>query len=355
MIGHIARASHVIGTGLVALDVVHGLDPSCAPGLYAGGTCGNVLAALAYLGWASFPVARLASDFAGLRVAEDLSGFGVKTDYLSLAPVQRTPVVIQRAVVDAKGQVSHRFSMRCPKCRAWFPQYQPVTRAAMADLLAGVSAPDVVFVDRLSAGAVALAEDGFQRGALVYFEPSAQCEPSLLERMLAVTHVLKYSADRTSGFAAVRTPRPTHLLEVETRGAAGLRFRGTMLGRQGQAWRALPSFVAAELRDAAGAGDWLSAGFIDFVAQAGLEGFDGLPADIIEAGLRTGQAYSAWACGFEGARGGMYQQTVGTVRDIVAATLNAGRVVAPPSNADRAIAPDILAKLCSHGASVRSA
>ena len=49
----------VFGLGLVALDVI--LDP-CAvqPLLYSGGTCGNVLTILSYLGWEARPIARLA-------------------------------------------------------------------------------------------------------------------------------------------------------------------------------------------------------------------------------------------------------------------------------------------------------
>ena len=41
----------VVGTGLVALDVVINSDVHRPPRLWAGGTCGNVLTILSYLGW----------------------------------------------------------------------------------------------------------------------------------------------------------------------------------------------------------------------------------------------------------------------------------------------------------------
>jgi sugar/nucleoside kinase (ribokinase family) len=73
----------VIGTGLVALDVVipKGLEDD--PQLRGGGTCGNVLTALAYLGWQSYPIARLSADGASKLVAADMKQWGVNLDLLS--------------------------------------------------------------------------------------------------------------------------------------------------------------------------------------------------------------------------------------------------------------------------------
>ena len=60
----------VVGTGLVALDVLLNGDIE-HPRLYAGGTCGNVLTILAWLGWSAFPAARVGADDAGRRVSTD--------------------------------------------------------------------------------------------------------------------------------------------------------------------------------------------------------------------------------------------------------------------------------------------
>ncbi|NJR56859.1 MAG: hypothetical protein HC768_21350 [Acaryochloris sp. CRU_2_0] len=48
-----------IGTGLLALDVVFSDRLNDPLGLWAGGTFGNVMVALSYLGWDSYPIARL--------------------------------------------------------------------------------------------------------------------------------------------------------------------------------------------------------------------------------------------------------------------------------------------------------
>ena len=69
----------VIGTGLVALDVVIPNGLAVDPQLCAGGTCGNVLTALAFLGWQSYPIARLGADGAAKRIATDLRQWGVQS------------------------------------------------------------------------------------------------------------------------------------------------------------------------------------------------------------------------------------------------------------------------------------
>ena len=63
---HLGKAT-IVGTGLVALDVVIDDESPQVQRLFAGGTCGNVLTILSFLGWNSFPVARIAKDSAGER------------------------------------------------------------------------------------------------------------------------------------------------------------------------------------------------------------------------------------------------------------------------------------------------
>src|SRR5947209_754778 len=91
-----ARPPVVIGTGFIALDVVLPSAGGAHPELWAGGTCGNVLLALSYLGWQSFPVGRLKNDSAYERISEDLRQWGVRPDFLEADEEGSTPVVVQR-------------------------------------------------------------------------------------------------------------------------------------------------------------------------------------------------------------------------------------------------------------------
>src|SRR4051794_7137720 len=71
------RRSRVYGAGLIALDIVITPDDRAAR-TYAGGTCGNVLTILSYLGWESFPIARLNGDAVSARVLADLHRWNVR-------------------------------------------------------------------------------------------------------------------------------------------------------------------------------------------------------------------------------------------------------------------------------------
>jgi fructokinase len=59
----------ITGTGLVALDVVCNAQSQCVPAFFAGGTCGNVLTILSYLGWRAMPISRLSHGFPAERLA----------------------------------------------------------------------------------------------------------------------------------------------------------------------------------------------------------------------------------------------------------------------------------------------
>jgi len=71
----------ILGAGLVALDLVIGLDPNTPIKSWAGGTCGNILSILAFLKWDAYPIARMNGDQASQRVRLDMNKWGVKLDF----------------------------------------------------------------------------------------------------------------------------------------------------------------------------------------------------------------------------------------------------------------------------------
>ena len=86
------RRPSVVGTGLIALDVVIEAGAKRDPWLWTGGTCGNVLAIMSYLGWQAFPVARLNGDAAARCVEDDLVRWGVRLEHAKTEPGSRTPI-----------------------------------------------------------------------------------------------------------------------------------------------------------------------------------------------------------------------------------------------------------------------
>lgn len=298
----------VIGTGLVALDVVIPTGLEADPQLRAGGTCGNVLTALAYLGWDSYPIARLKADGASKLVADDLRQWGVHLEFLSFGDDGSTPVVVQHIRNNKAGEPTHSFSRKCPCCGAMLPWYKGLRVTDATDLVPKLPKSQVYFFDRTSRGALTVAKEARAQGAVVFFEPSASSEPNLLAEALELAHIVKLSSERIGGNEAVLASVQPKLV-IETQGGAGLRFRfaGSEGERRDRKWYKMESMPTARLKDTAGAGDWCTAGIIYMIGATGAKGLETLTLTEVRCAIRAGQAMASWACGFNGPRGGMYQ------------------------------------------------
>jgi fructokinase len=295
----------VVGTGLVALDVVINSDVYRPPRLWTGGTCGNVLTILSYLGWQAYPVARLHGDTASEHVRRDLSQWGVHLEFVQSDPGGSTPVIVQQISHNTAGKAFHTFSWSCPNCGAWLPRYKAVLASEACDIAAQIEPPKVFFLDRVSRGALILARASVAKGAIVVFEPSSTGEPRLFQEALALAHILKYSHERLSQLGEVESATGP-LLEIETLSEEGLRYRSKLSSCESNGWERLNAYAVDYMKDAAGAGDWCTAGIIHRLGQKGLQGLQQVTSIQLLDALCFGQALAAWNCGFEGARGGMY-------------------------------------------------
>lgn len=311
----------IIGTGLIALDVVINEDAWTPPRLWAGGTCGNILIILSYLNWQSFPIARLGEDRAARLVRHDLQTWGVCLDWASLEPQGETPVFLHYIRKNGFGTPVHRFIRVCPQCGTVYPGYKPVHAAAAASIASHLIAPQVFFLDRLSRGALALAQACADQGAIIVFEPSGVKEEGLFNEALRLAHIVKYSQERLADLDAFAySSKP--LLEVRTMGGAGLAYRSRIETCITSGWEHIDAYPATTLRDAAGAGDWCTAGIIHAVGQRGITGFCRMTPEQLYEALCFGQALAAWNCSFEGARGGMYQVTKEALQSEITSILN---------------------------------
>lgn len=340
----------VVGTGLVALDLVVS-ESTGDRRAWLGGTCGNVLTILAYLGWRASPVARLASGPAWDCIRAEMARWRVSHEFVSTTPDGSTPIIIERITSDTDGKPRHSFSWRCPGCGNPFPGYKAVLATATDDLTPRLGRVEAFFFDRVSAGAVQLARACAERGALVVFEPSGVGNPVQFRQAWAAAHIVKYSHERLSELPEVGVsdgPR----LHIETHGEAGLRYRFRPRRGRATGWEESPAFTLEGIRDSAGAGDWCTAGLIHRLGQAGAEDFLQAGADELREAFRFGQAMAAWNCRFEGARGGMYCSDPATFREDVLNILN-GENMAPAGDvrqdANRQVATGLCLSCGDHG------
>lgn len=310
----------IFGTGLIALDLVVSPNPEKPIRCWAGGTCGNVLSILAYLGWDAYPVARMNGDAASERVRADMEHWGVHLDWVNCPPVIDTPMVVQEIRRRRDGSSGHRFSWLCPSCGKWLPPFKAIridTAERVKPALVDVS---VFFLDRLSRGSLALAAEASARGAVVVFEPSTKVKDKLMMEALSLAHIVKYAEERFPSIPGAMDVDSAVLLEVQTLGGKGLKYRHRF-GPDTTDWMSLKAVSAPRLADTCGCGDWCTAGLLAQVAAGGKDSLLFAGADGVRAALRYGQALAAWNCAFEGARGGMYAVARETFENQIASLL----------------------------------
>jgi fructokinase len=314
----------VFGAGLIALDLVMSANPNLPVQAWAGGTCGNVLSILAFLGWESYPIARMNGDPASERVKADMSRWGVKLDFAGCEPTSHTPIIIEEIRRSRDGSPTHRFSWACPQCGQWLPSFKPVTLQAVESIGDGLNGAQVFFMDRLSRAAITLAARAADAGAIVMFEPSGKADPKLFAEALQLAHIVKYADQRLSESGGVMTSDSSMILEIQTMGAEGLRYRHA----ESIDWKHLPAVSAPQFLDSCGSGDWCSGGLLSKIAGAGLSGLKTASIENVTSALNYGQALAAWNCAYEGARGGMYAVERDGFDDLIGQILD-GRLQGP--------------------------
>jgi len=296
-----------LGAGLLTLDVILNGSPDSPAYLSAGGSCGNVLSSLAYLGWNVAPVARLSNNKASKELMQDLAIWDVNQQFISNQDDGSTPIIIHRILKDKAGNPEHRFEFRDPDLGKWLPQYKPVLASYIEGIELADNTPNVFYFDRASRGTIDLAKKCKENNALVYFEPTSISELRLFKEAVAVADVIKFSVDRITEYDSI-FPFQQCPLEIRTLGAHGLEYRFSHR-KSAIKWKRLKSFSLDKglIKDAAGAGDWCSVGIIHKLGSGGFDKFKKLKEDDIVKALNTGQAYAALSICFNGARGIMYQ------------------------------------------------
>jgi fructokinase len=295
-----------IGSGFVALDWIC-LEKQAKPSqTLAGGSCGNVLSILAYLGWKSVPLARLKNDSPAKILLRDLEEWKVVTDFVTKDAKGSTPVVIQRILKGEDGIPFHKFEWRFPNTGERLPSYRPLPKKLAAEYLPQLPTANFFYMDRADPSTVLLAKALREKGTIIFFEPSGIRDARLFSECLAVSDIVKYSHERLDKIPASASPnRP--ILEIRTLGNRGLEYRLKSKDQPRLPWRFMPAYSVGDLKDTCGAGDWCSAGMIHYIQQHHLEALAELSSVQAEAAIRYGQALAAINCQFEGARGAMYK------------------------------------------------
>jgi fructokinase len=294
------RRNTCTGIGLIALDVIMSGNLDIPSKYQAGGSCGNVLAILSFLGWETYPIARLAKIFATKVLIEDLESWDVRTAFLSIEDTGSTPIIIHRILKDKNGEPKHKFEFRDPRSGEWLPSFKAVVAKKVFEIEEVLPYSDVHYFDRVSRSSIELAKIYREKGALIVFEPTSVNNPVHFKECLRIAHILKFANDRIHDYREV-FPEIQVPLEIETAGKSGLKYRFNS-----NKWKSVQAYEIENVIDAAGAGDWCTAGIISMLGRNGLASFEDANEAVVQESLMYGQALSALNCHFSGARGIMY-------------------------------------------------
>ncbi len=290
--------SRVSGAGFITLDVMLGAEYQLAyTGI--GGSTGNVLSILAFLGWESLPLVNLGRDHVGATIHREFTKLGANMRHVRLDRGLTTPLLYQFACEPSEVP---RYSFACPVCGQTRRFHENLVDSGGDEFVRCAAKSNVFFFDRVTAGTVRMAQAARAGGAFVFFEPSSiSADRGLFDAALSYAHVVKYSVDR------IREPLDHRLssgfIEIQTQGARGLRFRKHSLAPD---WVNLPALRTSSVADTSGAGDWCTAGFLHalFSGRGGSELRD-LDYNDIYRSLRLGQSIAALSVAHVGARGMM--------------------------------------------------
>lgn len=285
-----------VGTGLVALDIILNDNKRTEPLITAGGSCGNVLTILTFLGWDSYPIARLDGSEATQLILEDLTKNNVNTSLISEKKDGSAPIIIHRILTDRNGNPKHRFEFRSPKTGKWFPNFKPVLNKSVSDLEPKLPLANFYYFDRLNRSSIELAKINKKNGATIFFEPSSIGNDKMFAEALEVTDIIKISNERISDYKD-KFQETDVTLEIITLGSDGLDFR-----YKNSEWFHSEPIKIDGLIDSAGAGDWCSAGIIETLSKK-QKNIDNLNTDEILDCLNYGQKLGAINCLYIGARG----------------------------------------------------
>ena len=285
-----------VGAGLISLDVLIWDGQKVPVSYYVGGTCGNVMMILSYMGWETYPIARLDGTKDGLRVLADMEKHQVHTAFVSTND-GKTPVIVQRNFINKDGIPTHRFESR-PNMGRFYLDFKSLTMRQADEVIARIDfVPKVFFFDRVSPAILKLAVVFKEKGSVIFFEPSSRSGNVILfNKCVEVSDIIKFSEQRIKDIEQFESYKDK--LFIQTQGAKGLSYRLNF------GWIHLKPVANDKVIDTAGAGDWTTAAFINELFKTRNRISD-ISVVEIERALNYAQKVGSKSCSYEGARGMM--------------------------------------------------
>lgn len=285
----------VLGTGFACVDFIKG--KTCSH-ISLGGTAANVLTILSQLG---FETKFLTAEYTG--GIEDWYRNALQVRQISPLFFQRSKKGLSVIIEDIEPNNTHFFRTACSNCKNSFLNVILPSDKKVEKLVPEIDNFNLLFYDRFSSGINYLANEN-KAGWNVY-EPNAFRMYTNLLNGCQSSDIIKFSAaripDRICEQLLFDIKDTRAKIVIVTMGQEGLRFTVKKNGVWGD-WNYLSSIDSENVVDTAGAGDWLTAGFLYELLSEYPE-VQTIPQEKIIEKLKKAQLLATAACGFIGAQG----------------------------------------------------
>lgn len=286
-----------LGAGTFPLDNLQEKNGKDVKTIYqhVGGTCGNVMSILAWMGWHTLPAARLDDSEAGLLIKADLESYGCDTRLVSNTPDGGTTIldIIHKTGRDGKPKTA--YMVHSPRGGRFVNHRFWTLKQAQALFDSLEEMPDVFFFDRCAPGNILLAQLFHDRGVLVYYEPNEQVDRNFL-RAVAASDIVKFSNEKHPDVSF--TEDFTDKLFIQTLNEKGLRFK-----LRAEGWITIPPEHNPHVVDREGAGDWTTSAFINEMGHHHMLTFDRIHQPNVTHCLEEAQRLASMSVSYIGAKG----------------------------------------------------
>ena len=296
----------ILGAGLACLDIIKvGQNIK----YYNGGSCGNVIAALSFLGFPSDLISRKHGDTAGQILKANLKKFGVGHIEVGKRTTS-TPRIIEQLSLTNGNYGGHDFLLKCPDCHQDLPKLKLLSQAEAKPVTQSLTNYNALYTDRVSPGIRMLRDNLNQMNAWTIYEPNSFRNTKAFFHNAQESSIVKFSSEKIPFEIANKLltyeKASKTILIIQTLGKNGLRFAFRKKSMKFSSWVKLPAQPITRLVDTSGAGDWCTAGTIMNLLLTHPTRPNWLKKNVVISALQYGQALSAISCSFIGGQGLIY-------------------------------------------------
>lgn len=296
------KTKSIVGLGFCGVDIIKAKNGDL---LIPGGTCGNVISVLSSLNWNATILKKRNSDRLNDLANKLWNSVGV-----NVVEIGRTKYPLPRIVEIFDGLKNTQYSI-CPHCGRILLNIALPSKKLLSHSGIDFSCFDLFFFDRISDGTRYLLEifKGFDRWT--FYEPNSARNYAAWLENVASCDIVKFSDERISMKSYTRLVsdlnKQVHNTKIIliTHSSRGFSY-SISDGRKVSELTRVDVEQFTDTVDASGAGDWLSAGFIDKLTEYCFRPRFSVEEEIVVEALYCGHNLAKTASKHVGALGNLF-------------------------------------------------